>query len=96
MRALLLPLLTIMMIVATVCEAEAQSVPPAMRAQAQALMSACRSDFDRLCSSVSPGGGRILACLQRNAAALSPTCKAAMPAAAALRDQARASGAMPR
>jgi len=88
--------LAAMTLVVTGFEAQSQPVPPAMRAPAQAVMNACRSDYERLCATVSPGGGRILACLQRNAAALSTGCRASMPAAEALRDQAKASGAMPR
>jgi hypothetical protein len=51
--------------------AQAQ-VPPQMRSEAMAIMRLCRPDYDRLCSGVQPGGGRILACLQSHARALSP------------------------
>ena len=71
-------------------------IPPQMRGEAMALMQVCRGDYDRLCSSVVPGGGRILACLQSNASQLSPNCAQAMPRAQSLRDSAVAAGVMPR
>lgn len=37
---------------------------------------ACGADAKRLCDGVRPGGGRLLACLEANAAAVSPPCKA--------------------
>ena len=44
----------------------------------QAIRQACEADYRSLCSGVQPGGGRILACLQQNAAKLSPPCHTAM------------------
>lgn len=55
-------------------------------AQADAIRSACRSDFMANCSGVTPGGADALACLQRNAAKASPGCQQALGAV-------RASGA---
>lgn len=47
---------------------------PAVRA----AISACVADRDRLCSSVTPGGGRIVRCLAARSEALSPGCRTAM------------------
>jgi len=58
---------------------------PAQRAAASALRDACKADYDRLCSGVRPGGGRILQCLDAHAADLSASCRAALPQAHALR-----------
>jgi hypothetical protein len=71
-------------------------VPPQMRSEAMSLMQLCRGDYDRLCSSVQPGGGRILACLQNHASQLSAACGAAMPRAEALKNSAVAGGVMPK
>ncbi len=77
--------------------AHAQSQPtPQMRSEAMALMQVCRGDYDRLCGSVTPGGGRVLACLQSNASRLSAACAQAMPRAEALKNSATAAGAMPK
>jgi len=46
-------------------------VPPEVRA-------ACKADFMSLCKGVIPGGGRPLACFIKNAADLSPKCKATL------------------
>lgn len=70
---------------------------PEMRAEAQALMQACRPDYLRLCSGVQPGGGRVLACLRgQDPQQISPACRDGLPKAAALQSRATAAGAMPR
>jgi hypothetical protein len=71
-------------------------VPPQMRNEAMALMQICRADYDRLCSSVQPGGGRILACLQNHADQLASACGQAMSRAQALKDAAGAAGVLPK
>jgi hypothetical protein len=59
--------------------ASAQAQQPSA-AQTDAIRQSCRSDFMADCKGVQPGGADALHCLQRNAAALSPPCKAAVAA----------------
>src|SRR5580704_3856805 len=51
-------------------------------AQRDAIRAACRSDFIANCSGVQPGGKDAFECLLRNDAKLSPSCQAAVNAAA--------------
>jgi cysteine rich repeat protein len=76
--------------------AHAQPVPAEMRSEAMSLMQLCRGDYDRLCSGVQPGGGRILACLQTHASQLGAACGQAMPRAEVLKNGAVAAGVMPK
>ena len=39
---------------------------------------ACKADVETLCPGIQPGGGRIIACLQQNAAQVSAACKDAL------------------
>jgi hypothetical protein len=71
-------------------------IPTGLRSQAYALMKICRSDYDRLCSTVQPGGGRVLACLQSHSSQLSSACAQAMPRAQSLKNGAVAAGVMPK
>ena len=41
---------------------------------------ACQADAIKLCRSVKPGGGRMVACLQQHEAELAPACKTRLPA----------------
>lgn len=50
----------------------------------------CRADYETHCPGVRPGGGRILACLNKHESSLSPDCRAALPQAAAAAAQAGA------
>src|SRR5262245_38035793 len=50
------------------------------KAKESSLRSACRSDYMAHCSKVNPKGPGALSCLQRNAASLSPKCRAAVSA----------------
>jgi hypothetical protein len=76
--------------------APAQTIPLQYRSEAMVLMQVCHADYDRLCSGVRPGGGRILACLQNHASDLSASCAQSMPRAQTLRDSAAAAGALPK
>jgi len=48
-------------------------------AQAQTLTAAeraaCQADYDKYCKSVTPGGGRIIACLNKQYGSLADACK---------------------
>jgi hypothetical protein len=52
------------------------------QAQRDAIRAACRSDFMANCSGVQPGGKEAFDCLLQNDAKLSPSCQAAVNAAA--------------
>ncbi|HEY8025118.1 MAG TPA: cysteine rich repeat-containing protein [Burkholderiaceae bacterium] len=45
-------------------------------------LGSCRSDVQRLCANVEPGGGRIVACLRKNRDNVSADCKAKVEAMA--------------
>jgi hypothetical protein len=56
---------------------------PQMRPrEALAILRLCSVDQRTLCPGVPVGGGRVLSCLAANASALSPSCYAALSAAA--------------
>ena len=79
--------------------ATAKPRPPTAEQQA-AIRASCRNDFMSRCAGVQPGGADALACLQRNASALSPGCKTAVaaigtPGAAAAAPTAAAAPAAP-
>jgi len=56
----------------------ADAPPPPTAAQMNAIKNTCRGDFSRNCRGVTPGGPEALACLQSNAAKLSPNCKTSL------------------
>ena len=70
--------------VAVPAAADAPPMPTAMQPpmptamQMSAVKNTCRADFRRNCKGVQPGGPEALACLQRNAAKLSPNCKTSL------------------
>jgi len=43
--------------------------------------SACMSDYEKDCKGVTPGGGRIIACLAKESDKLAPACKKVLAAA---------------
>ncbi len=79
----------------TIASAQTQ-VPQEMRTQAMSLAQVCRTDYERHCHDVRPGGGRVLGCLSANAEKLSPPCRDALPDARALASRATATGVMPK
>ncbi|MBR1284130.1 hypothetical protein JQ597_18945 [Bradyrhizobium sp. AUGA SZCCT0177] len=42
---------------------------------------ACMGDYQKYCKSVTPGGGRIIACLSKESDKLTPACKKVLQAA---------------
>jgi hypothetical protein len=42
---------------------------------------ACMGDYEKFCKSVTPGGGRIIACLAKESDKLTPACKKVLEAA---------------
>jgi len=44
-------------------------------AQTAAEQKACKADFQKYCAGVVPGGGRVIACLQKQMSKLSPDCQ---------------------
>jgi hypothetical protein len=42
---------------------------------------ACGGDYQKFCKSVTPGGGRIIACLAKETDKLTPACKKVLEAA---------------
>jgi len=61
-------------VVCAVCIANAQELTAAQRA-------ACTGDFQKFCKGVTPGGGRIIACLSKESDKLTPACKKELLAA---------------
>src|SRR6185436_17850478 len=69
--------------VATAAPAAAPTLASAPTPEQQnAIKVTCRGDFMSNCRGVTPGGPEALACLQRNAARLSPNCRTSLAAIA--------------
>ena len=68
---------TIMAATALLCIAQAASAQELTAEQ----RSACMGDFEKYCKSVTPGGGRIIACLAKQSDKLTPACKKVLTAA---------------
>ncbi len=49
-------------------------------AQTESEEKACRADYEKYCSHVWPGGGRILSCLRKEEAKLSEACQKVLKA----------------
>lgn len=47
---------------------------PAVRA----AINACKTDRQRLCANIQPGGGRIMNCLAEHSGAVTPACRSAL------------------
>ena len=52
-----------------------------------AAREACLADYGKHCSTVVPGGGRIVQCLSQNLHKLTPACRAAVTEAVAAKAQ---------
>jgi hypothetical protein len=65
----------------TATTADPEAVPLTPREELAILRVGCRADYRSLCGNVVPGGGRAIACLRANKAALSPGCISAIQAA---------------
>jgi hypothetical protein len=72
------------------CKAHMQKMHADMEARMQAFSEACKADAQQHCKGVEPGKGRMVACLRKNEASLSPGCKEQMSKMDERRDQARA------
>ena len=47
-------------------------------AQAADSRGACKTDYDKFCVGIAPGGGRVVACLNKQRDQLSDACKKAL------------------
>lgn len=56
------------------------AVPAAAQGAPATLRQACNADFKKLCANVTPGGGRIIACMKAKESELSQDCRAALQA----------------
>ena len=68
---------TILAATALLCIAQAASAQELTAEQ----RSACMGDFEKYCKGVTPGGGRIIACLSKQSDKLAPACKKVLAAA---------------
>ncbi len=57
----------------------------------ESLRNACSPYFEKLCSGVEPGGGRVLECLQNHKDELSDSCRTEVEKVMKLREQAKQS-----
>jgi len=59
-------------------EPPAAQPTPAQQKAMQEVRAACQTDVQKLCASVQPGGGRIIACLKEHKDEVSEGCKQAI------------------
>jgi hypothetical protein len=52
----------------------------AASAQTAAEREACQADYEKYCSGVQPGGGRVIECLSKQLDKLTPQCKSVVEA----------------
>ena len=76
MRKLGFVVVVIGLVLGFAAAAQAQNLTAAQRA-------ACQADFSKYCQGVMPGGGRIIACLNKQRDQLSDACRKEVDAAAA-------------
>lgn len=75
------------LVLAALLAAGAAQAQGLTREQMAQLRAACEADVRRLCNGLQPGGGRLLGCLQQNAASVSAPCKEALKAIKAPRQR---------
>jgi hypothetical protein len=68
---------TILTATAMLCLSQAASAQELTAEQ----RSACMGDFEKYCKDVTPGGGRIIACLAKESDKITPACKKVLAAA---------------
>ncbi len=68
-----LPIAVVALVIGLSATARAQSLSAEQRA-------ACKPDFDKYCTGTIPGGGRIVACLNKQRDALSDACRKVLDA----------------
>ena len=68
---------TILAATALLCMAQAASTQELTTEQ----RNACMGDYEKYCKSVTPGGGRIIACLAKESDKITPACKKVLAAA---------------
>lgn len=75
MSALLATLAAMALMISLTKPASAQTLQNSL---VRAAVSACKTDRQKLCANVHPGGGRIMNCLAEHSGAVSPACRSAL------------------
>ena len=68
---------TMLMTAALLCASQAAFAQDMTAAQRDA----CMGDYEKYCKGVTPGGGRIIACLAKESDKITPACKKVLTAA---------------
>ncbi len=63
------------------CRENIQEHQAASKEDLQHAKTVCKTDYTRFCSTVRPGGGRIIRCLGQHSADLAPECRQALQSA---------------